>query len=199
MKQIFMSIHSQPLFNILNGDKIRELRKSVPSGFVGWVYLYCTKAKPTLHRLMVECGNEWYLGNDLPYGWVVNKNSNFNGKVVARFWFDDYDVFVNWDLYSYYADIDYGKIHKQTFNKLEKDACLTIMEIYNYSKGKDLYAWYIKNLQIFDKPMELSEFYDCNKEMTLEDILVYELITNDTKSYRLSKAPQSWQYVWVKE
>ena len=49
-KSIMISIKSEHVVNILNGKKTLELRKSVPKDFVGWVYIYVTKAKPYLYE-----------------------------------------------------------------------------------------------------------------------------------------------------
>ena len=50
MKAILMSIQSKWLAKIIDGDKSAELRKRFPKDYRGWVYLYCTKAKPYLLR-----------------------------------------------------------------------------------------------------------------------------------------------------
>ena len=47
-KEIVISIRPEYALNILNGSKTLELRKSVPKGYVGWVYGYVTKGKPYL-------------------------------------------------------------------------------------------------------------------------------------------------------
>ena len=45
MKAILLSINPEHALNILNGKKTLELRKRVPKGFIGWVYVYVTKGK----------------------------------------------------------------------------------------------------------------------------------------------------------
>ena len=78
-KSLMLSIQPKHLVNILNGNKTLELRRNVPKDFKGWVYLYCTKGKPYIRELgdnyFTECSKV-----------DVYK---LNGKVVARFWFDE--------------------------------------------------------------------------------------------------------------
>ena len=69
-------------------------------------------------------------------------------------------------------------------------------EVINYGKGKDLYAWHIKKLEIFDELKSLSDFYKATLYATGEVIKEYEKRTNDF-SYKLQRPPQSWQYVYV--
>ena len=48
-----------------------------------------------------------------------------------------------------------------------KSACLTDKEIDSFSKSKQLYAWKISDVKMYDKPLELSEFNkpcDCTQE-----------------------------------
>lgn len=43
-----------------------------------------------------------------------------------------------------------------------RDSCLTPSEIIKYAAGSMVYFWHIKDVIIYDKPRELSEFW-CNK------------------------------------
>ena len=183
MKSILISINPQHALNILNGSKTLELRKSVPKDFVGWVYMYVTKGGITIYKNKVEYDYVQGLGS------VVNSwnNPRLNGKVVCRWWFDGYDK----------LDYDIADLHRVGWEgyfliiDLPKELCLTEQQIMDYGNGKDLYAWHINKLEIFDKPRELSDFHThkwyqihAHKEQILE---------------RVTNAPQSWQYVWVKE
>lgn len=73
---------------------------------------------------------------------------------------------------------------------------------------KMVYAWHIDNLEIFDKPKELSEFYGVihypKGQFITPDICEYgEGYEEDKKqclkSFKVRKAPQSWQYAWLLE
>lgn len=161
-KEIILSIQPQYLKDILNGKKTLELRKSIPKNFKGWVNLYCTKGSPYLTKYE----NEFSTYNIPHFG-----NIDLNGKIVGRFWFDGY------------IDLSFEYIEKEVeFKKfdnsieeidIEKELCLTWEEIekYNNNGKKEIYGWKIKELGIFEKPLELSDF-------------------------SLKKAPQSWCYAW---
>ena len=207
MKAILMSIQSQHLFNILTGNKTLELRKSVPKDFKGWVYVYCTKAKP---YLLYE--EDWIGGNYVPHRWTFLHNypkkeayeiwgsayeneetyvGIINGLVVARFWYDESEK------------VDFSNLKR--FRVIKAQAYINnIQFIFDYAKGKDIYAWHIKKLEIFDKPMELSGFYK-NINSVIEYPICSKLyvtrekIKECEKQFQVAKAPQSWQYVYVKE
>ena len=63
-------------------------------------------------------------------------------------------------------------------------ACLSESDIHRYANGKPLYGWHISDLQIYDKPMELSEFH----KPTMPIGLRYE---DDA----IKRPPESWCYV----
>ena|SRR5690554_6864035 len=194
-KSLMLSIQPKHVVNILNGYKILELRKNVPKDFKGWVYIYCTKGKPYLMSIF----NEWQLTK---YKTDMSKSKNVfngNGKVVARFWFDEY---IAYKCYEYEDDNSYFAKRPQDFgytaDEVLKRLCLSRDEFKKYGKGKDLYAWHIKKLEIFDTPLSLSDFYKANLYASGQVIKEYEKRTNDF-SYRLQRPPQSWQYVYTKE
>ena len=191
-KELLISIKPEHLVNILNRKKTLELRKTVPKNYKGWVYIYCTKNGDNL----VYNGKSYQLekGKKLDY--------DLNGKVVARFWFDEYEGV------DYQRTVLSKNIHETLDRKviirlmgtvkyiLDDDIldklCLTYDEVENYGKGEDLYAWLIKKLEIFDNPMELSEFY--RKER--KDDIEVDVVSSDGNFVRLSRPPQSWQYIF---
>jgi predicted transcriptional regulator len=209
MKAILMSIKPEHLVKILNKQKTLELRKSVPTNFVGWVYLYCTKAKPLVweyHRDK-ELGKHFWNGNYYSHNNLDIDAIILNGKIVARFWFDEYEKvslqLVDKSGYDEDRLYDY-ETEKLSIDELLLKTCLEYEELHNYLDNKEYgYAWHIKNLEIFYKPMELSEFVSFN--------LIYNVCGNEEKAWQstanyffkkeqwLKKAPQSWQYVYIKE
>ena len=154
MKAILISIQPQHVVNILNGKKTLELRKTLPKDFEGWVYIYVTKAKPFL----TDIGEGHYRTFNVPHFGDVD----LNGKVVAKFWFDEYSEIGEYDQLAYTVRIDNGIITKYGYPKeLKEKMCLNDIEIDEYlytSKNGFLYAWHIKQLTIFDKPLELKDF-----------------------------------------
>lgn len=151
-KAILMSIRPKWVAKILNGEKTIEIRKTMPKcGLPIDVYIYCTK--------------------DKKYANLVNRGGFLTGMVVAKFTLNE--------------------IQEIRFDdkEIQKQACLTEDELFDYlfinepyhedmHKG---YAIHITELEIFDKPKELSEF----------DIKVRNNV------YRKRKAPQSWCYVEI--
>lgn len=205
-KAILISVKPEHAVNILNGTKTLELRKSVPKGFKGWVYMYVTKGKPLLVRMFGRYTLSDRRIEDLG-------DFTLSGKIVARFWFDEYKTLeyrkknkvLMWDNnYYYYTEED------NTYRNVQwilDELRLEHQQVLYYGNGKDLYAWHIKKLEIFDKPMELSEFTTIP---IYEDSIIekdsqgmYYLYSKYRPSWHiyfsyLNKAPQSWQYVWTK-
>lgn len=186
-KELLIPIKPEHLVNILNGKKILELRTWIPKDYKGWVNIYCTKTGlyELIHHKRVDLD---FLGlyDREEYYSLFDRRIQFdrfgeilNGKVVARFWFDEYDIYK-------YGEISYPYIEDYYFfNEDLESLCLTYEEVREYGKGKTLYAWHIKDLEIFDKPKDLREFY--------------VLYGGEESIYPLKKAPQSYQFVYVKE
>lgn len=202
-KSILISIQPQHVKNILSGKKTMELRKSVPKDFKGWVYIYCTKSKPLLTYDVFDWESGWQL-YDSEDEFYSDKAFHVNGKVVARFWFDEYESLP-------FVKTTQGSYYECNFTHIEK-SCMQNELLEKYGKGKDLYAWHIKKLEVFDKPMQLSDFYKDNiysngERITPHICLVpddkkedYESTQNDClKSFEVKKAPQSWMYVYTNE
>jgi len=199
-KSILISIQPQHVVNILNGKKILEIRKTVPKGFKGWVYIYCTKHKPLLTYDVFDWDSGWVLYDSEEESYS-DKAFNVNGKVVARFWFNEWTE-IRW--------LD-GLNKKYAVNELMlQNLCLSYNDLSDYGKEKDLYAWHIKKLEVFDEPMSLSDFYKDNQypdgKYIGPQICTPSPFDCETDNYqkclntfKVIKAPQSWQYVWRNE
>lgn len=207
-KELLISVKPEHLLNILNGEKTLELRKTVPKDYKGWVNIYCTKGvgKTKYHHLynLTEYNNGKTLFAITHHNKYSLVPDNFlNRKVVARFWFDEYEEYNDYsgctnNENGYECENEYMYHLCELPNKI-KELCLTCDEIETYGNGETLYAWHIKQLEIFDKPKELSEFYKANLYTPYEVIRAYEETTRDLISYRLQRPPQSYQFVYVKE
>lgn len=211
-KAILISINPEWAQKILCGEKTVEIRKTAPKCDLPIdVYIYVTKPK---HRYTIGgtdyetgeysryyngCTDELY---KLPDGTIKFGDScelmlyenyssdNFlNGKVVARFTLKEVEKV------KYFAD-------------WTEMSCLTEDDLYGYSnKGKaQLYAWHISELQIFDKPMQLSNFcVECGDYAKDGAECGYCLNYDGDGGCResgmlsITRSPQSWQYVWVEE
>lgn len=189
MKAIMLSFKPENAREILNGNKKLELRKRVPKGFVGWVYGYVTKGKPLLARYdaQVVFDGKW-IDSDYLYEFTKKDDervSHFvNGTIPFRFWFDEYEELFFVDSEDdYKLTYDYG-IYYDYDEDIFKKLCLKKIDVYNYGKGKDVYAWHINKLEVFDKPMVLGDF---------------KIQTSNEVCGVSKRPPQSYQYVWVKE
>ncbi len=167
------------------------------------VLLYCTKAKKR-YRIL----HQYFFSDDLyrlPNGEIkfgssvelmaydnYDKNNFLNGKVVASFDFDRWDLIEN-RIAAFIINKD--SAYTET---IAKNSCIGFDELKKYLGTKNGYAWHIDNLKVFDEPVELGELYvEDNK---------HDAIIGMTKDFRsmyvfgkpVTKAPQSYQYVYYK-
>lgn len=188
IKSILISIQPEHLVNILNGKKTLELRKTVPKNYKGWVYIYCTKNGDNL----VYNGKSYQLekGKKLDY--------DLNGKVVARFCFDEYEE-ITLQPISKNSKVHVYQSQKLSNYDLMLKTCLQEHEMVNYLGAKNGYILHIKNLEIFDKPMELSKFYK-NDSKWSKHYKTWERLKDEAlEKYILKRPPQSWQYIFSNE
>lgn len=187
MKSILISINPQPSCYILRGEKMFEVRTRIlPSGYD--YYGYVTKGKPFLQFNGYE--NQWELTKHNDKKLNNPSITQVNGKVPFKFQIGEVieveqecmDIYEYPRTYAYFYDDD---------NELLVKSCLINDELNDYGKGKTLYFHEITNLEIFDKPMELGEFYKHLDKIDTPNGI--KLIGVNS----LTKAPQSWQYVFV--
>jgi len=115
--------------------------------------LYCTKANPTLYNVLGKFITTKYMGKDFKQDGLTHPE--LNGKIVAECDFEVNELSNNNNYHDYLL-----KNNSELWeNDILTKSCLTYDELNNYLKG-DGYAIYIKNLHIFDKPKELSEYED---------------------------------------
>ncbi len=194
MKAILMSIKPEQLAKILNGEKTAELRKRFPLDYRGWIYLYCTKA--IRHGCLVNMGynepSKKYIFENVAKRSFVDLNNDFttpmlNGKVVCRFWVDNVEevLTLNWDTQTDTLD---------EFN-LSLKSCISIKDINNIFG--DCKAIHISELKIFDEPKELGEFHYYKKRL-IDCGMDCPPYFDEVKT-QVRKAPQSWQYIYIRE
>ena len=140
---------------------------------------YCTKAK----------GKNYYL-RKLPNGRYClsrDKGESLNGKIVAECDFEVEEITHGYGKYGeYYQTKTLGLM------SLREHSCISSDELSKYLKHGDViskvgYAIHIKNLNVFDKPKKISDFYKSTNEITFESPLP------------LIKAPQNMCYVFDKD
>jgi len=190
MKALLLSVRPEHAIKILNGEKTRELRKSIPKGFIGWVYGYVTKGKPYLWsygRIKENSDWEWETVYQTTQPFHARFSDNLNGTIPFRFWFEEYEEV----LVQHHID-------SEQIERVLKQACIEHDDLDNYVGNKEtIYAWHIKKLEVFDKPMKLGEFQNY---MPKSNDIPEALITSSWQILHqpLTKAPQSYQYVYVK-
>ena len=179
-KSVLISIRPQYCELIANGKKTIEVRKTRPKLETPFkCYIYCTQDKEhTLFKDWIDppfVTKEYNIMNGKGIKNVFHDNrpwGNANGKVIGEF--------VCNRVTNLFADSRFWLDEKA----VEK-TCLTGEQIREYSNGREaIYGWHISALQIYDKPMELSEF----RKPIMPTGLRYE---DDA----IKRAPQSWCYV----
>lgn len=176
-KAILLSIKPKYVADILNGKKTLEIRKTFPNCELPIdVYIYCTKDK----SFDLGC----YKYEESCNGKVVAK---FTLNKVSKFYYDDNDML------GYYTKIDDKGLPMKTI--IER-SCLSDIEFIDYMNFQNGYAWHIDNLQIFDKPKEISKFCVQKGFIEFTDIFTNKT-TIEPNLKPLTKAPQSWCYIEV--
>lgn len=187
MKAIMISIKPQWVEKILNGEKTIEIRKTMPKCELPCkVYIYCTKGKTTIDYIERKGELDWF-GNIAEKTLILTSPKyKFSmgeklGKVVAEFILNKVDILER-DLNDWLPKNRYD-----VSNDLLKNINLNQEQLWNYGQGKTLYAWYIDDLKIYDKPKELSEFSSISKRMKGKE--------SRFSSHLLQRPPMSWCYV----
>jgi len=190
MNAVLLSVRPQWCEKIANGEKTLEVRKNrpkIPTPFT--CYIYCTlppNVEIFRHGGIAEYANELIrlqdgrivysygmqlICDDRPY----SKDNFLCQKVIGEFVCDGI-IPIN----IYYSNPE-SRIALKEFPLTG----LTDKEIINYlGNGKNGYGWHISDLQIYDKPRELSEFW-VERDATTD----YPQLT------RLKRPPQSWCYI----
>jgi predicted transcriptional regulator len=108
----------------------------------------------------------------------------YSGKVVARFYCDKVEkIFLN---KNHFINDQYST-DELDYEELLEQSCLTYRELDDYLQCEIGCAIHISNLEIFDKPKELSEFRKYYRSKGYPQ----------NQSWYLTKAPQSWCYIEV--
>lgn len=191
MKAIMISIQPQYVEKILNGGKTIEIRKTMPKCELPCkVYIYCTKPRKwwrysscgyTSDELLWKTKDKIKMCDGFEFYYEIQDCIVINGKVVAEFTLNKVDILER-DLNDWLPKNRYD-----VSNDLLKNINLNQNELWNYGQGKILYAWYIDDLKVYDKPKELSEFSSISKRMKGKE--------SRFSSHLLQRPPMSWCYV----
>lgn len=188
MKSIMLSIKPYWLFLIIankmgwktDKEKTVEVRKTFPKD-KDWnktVILYCTKDYNSLNQIPIE------------YRMLMRL---LMGKVIGEFVCDRIDTIYsrgindNFD-YCYLSLNEWGNDDIEIEITAIKKSCISKSELNKYASKYVIYAWHISDLQIYDKPKELSEFRFANSVKGRWD-------NKGNREMTVKKPPQSWCYV----
>lgn len=186
MTAILISIRPEWVAKILNGEKTIEIRKNAPKCELPMdVYIHCTKGK---RRFVLTNENYAFFGN-----FYFSGDRELNGKVVAKFTLRKIEKLED----AVDICLDDGDCDLQTESLppwvLRIKSSLTRLELEDYVGEGKAYAWHISDLEIFDKPKELSEFR--YKKVTRKWDENYHRRIVKKEIIAVKRPPQSWQYV----
>lgn len=205
MKAIMISDHPKWCALMMNGDKTIEVRagtalykaiqKLIDEYGYADIFVHCSKIQRKHYHLIevidIDTGKteyevDYYIGSGDYLDYC------YDGKVAFKFRcykVEEIKAIQHWDMNTPFY-------WTKTLNnnlRLQKASCLFDTEIYMYLGSKQGYAIHISDLEIFDKPKELSEFKIKKKHTRLGTKFdrTYETIEP------LTKAPQHFCYVEV--
>lgn len=222
MRAIMISVKPKWCALEMNGKKSTEIRKNKAlanaiqklideKGFAD-IFVYCTKDNYNhLHKLYDHSTDEtlgysrsYYETNNVRK-WEVEPQP-LNGKVLFKFrcykveeiQYKPRELFES-DMY-YVGSLISNSILSLIGDDLYNKSCLSHDEMHKYLQKQLGYAIHISDLEIFDKPKELSDFihwvsYKKCKKCPLEEC--YGIKCPEIKT--LTKAPQNFCYVVEEE
>lgn len=195
MKSVLISIRPKWCDLIASGRKTIEVRRTRPKIETPFkCYIYETKARSDMPTFVDEDGHVLYTGC---------------GQVIGEFVCDGIDEYSYGYDYCDGIDIDDDTILETAIDR---------EDINIYANGKTLFGWHISNLEIYDKPKELSEFAVADKEAIRQCEDRFQSYYRFTKGgyikngfgcdktddwcfgckrKPLARAPESWCYVEV--
>ena len=186
MRSVLISIQPKWCELIANGSKTIEVRKTKPKLETPFkVYIYCTKGNVSEGLVvggdakLIKCTN---YNRAIPIGGYIG-----NGKVIGEFVCE-----VILPISVYYSDQNSrAALREGPFT------CLTDKEIMDYlGNGNTGYGWTISNLVIYDKPRELSEFWQNGGEFNIKRDNINDIKIIGNEVYKpITRPPQSWCYV----
>lgn len=186
-KAVLISIRPEWCQKIASGEKTIEVRKNRPKLAPPFkCYIYCTRDKH-LAFMQNQTGTNLIACMDaetaIPVGGFMG-----NGKIIGEFMCKGFIPFSN------------GRpcFVAGTPEEIERMACLTRKEIWEYAPQGNPIGWCISDLVIYDTPHELNSFRRvCPEELDCESCAMHSENTGrcGNEALYLRRAPQSWCYV----
>ncbi len=210
-KAILLCVKPEWLVKILNGEKTVEFRKVIPNCDLPIdVYLYCCKSNPQILTAHKD-------GKRIPMvkGWKreLRKEYGINGKIVGKFtlnktekvWWgaetlSEHELKDKYNRHLEKMSVYFRKLACMSFDDLLDYAIVHATKRRNNVVTNPLIAFYIDNLVVFDKPMELG--MNCPLRVIRKKLVDCGMDCPpyyDEVESGLTKPPQSWCYVYEKE
>ncbi len=202
MKAIILTIRLKYFYLTYKGIKTVEIRKSAPKDFVGDVYEVVSKTNFEKDLMEIPENERKFF-------------KKFVGKVGLKFALNKVEEIK--------VNKNFSKMEEHSKELIGK-ANISLFRCCDYLNFKNGYAWHIDNLEIFDRPKELSKFCSTLKEKVKTDCPLNckgWCITNYNCKYYveddcwggqlacacptkevnikkpLKKSPQSWCYIEI--
>lgn len=204
MKSILISIHPEWVEKIANGIKKLEIRRSKPRRELPIdALIYCTNGDKELWLSKNDRRCFTTMKGHAPFTLVPLQEAYYhlNGKVVGKFRLKKVEEFVYGNaVESVDEECVEAKLNHHDFDQLLKQAAMTREQLEAYAPIH-FYAWYISDLEIFDEPKQLEDFYstDATKFKGIEEMAEESKKKYQDQFYKIKSAPQSWRYVEVEE
>lgn len=217
LKSVLISIQPKWCELIATGKKTLEIRKTRPKLDVPFkVYIYCTL--PPIDERFCHGGIQEY-ANELirlqsgeivydygmrlcfdPENRPYSQDNFLCRKVIGEFtcnqilFIGRMGVNDNFD-YCYESLNIFGNDDIQPYITAIRKSCIGKNELNEYAKDNPcLYGWHISDLKIYDKPMDIREFFRaCDKKDYTDCTACNE--SGNSNCTRLNRPPQSWCYV----
>lgn len=173
-KQVLISIRPEHTVNVLNGSKTIEFRKVV----LKWVLEELAKENTVKFLMYVTKGNELLLKLK---------------QVDFKTWEETGDIFYDVIKHKYLS----SGVYQYNPYEILNGKVVASFDVSKIEVGYGLYALHISNINIFDKPKELSDYYYFKNKWVYSGMdcppYVDEVKVNVTKGLR------NMMTVWVEE
>ena len=225
-KSVLISIRPKWCEKIISGEKTIEVRKNRPKLETPFkAYIYCTTGRPDLN---IPISQERLMQDYLNTGSMKSLNCpHGNGKVIGEFTCDRiYNIDKDGvDFIFTPTPNGYAVYKKAAEKRCGLCAAMTDDELHSYLGHFQGFGWHISDLEIYDTPKELDEFWVYNEALHKRydagtDFCCYdaadeygEALTDCGDAYneilncyrcwsewsgwchRVNRPPQSWCYV----
>lgn len=194
-KAVMISIQPRWCELIANGAKTIEVRKTRPKLETPFkCYIYCTAGDDKLWIADTVRRNWW--GNTHVAHLCNAKNCGGmnlgNRKVIGEFVCDGIVWLARVGFTRRGGEPEYRIANngdwESPIGRLLEEACLTEEGVDAYLSGNPGFGWHISDLKIYDKPVDIMNFRNCNGCEYMGDC--------DTYCWKpMQRPPQSWRYV----